>query len=120
VSGFADALREIAARVPETRAAMILGADGIAVERLVVRADANSETLAAELTTLLRASRSVSNDTGLGPLQELSVASENVTALIRAITPEYFLFVAIGPGALVGRAWLAMRLAALGLEQEFA
>ena len=42
-----------------------------------------------------------------------------MVALLVAITPEYFLFAALSPGGLLGRARFAMRLACLGLEQEF-
>lgn len=99
---------------------MIMGIDGIAIERLVVRPDANLDAVAAEYTTLLRASLQAARDTGLGQLQELSVVAERMTALIVGITPEYFLFAALSPGALAGRARFALRLASLALEQEFA
>jgi hypothetical protein len=42
-----------------------------------------------------------------------------MTALLLGITEDYFLFAALEPGALIGRARFAMRLAALALEQEF-
>jgi hypothetical protein len=37
-----------------------------------------------------------------------------------AITPEYFLFAALEPGALMGRARFALRMAGIALEKEFA
>jgi len=37
-----------------------------------------------------------------------------------AITPEYFLFAALAPGALMGRARFALHAAGLALEREFA
>ena len=55
---------------------MIMGTDGIPIERLVVRPDANMEAVAAEYTTLLRASVSAAGDTGLGDLRELSVVTD--------------------------------------------
>jgi predicted regulator of Ras-like GTPase activity (Roadblock/LC7/MglB family) len=119
VSTFAEALRAIAARVPETQVLMIMGTDGIPIERLVVRPDPNLEAVAAEYTTLLRASVSAAGDTGLGELQEMSVVTEKLTALLVGITGEYFLFAALAPGALTGRARFAMRLAGLALQREF-
>ena len=44
---FAEALEDIAKRVPETEVLMILGTDGIPIERLIVRADPNMEAVAA-------------------------------------------------------------------------
>jgi predicted regulator of Ras-like GTPase activity (Roadblock/LC7/MglB family) len=119
VAGFAEALRTIAARVPETQLVMIMGTDGIPIERLVVRPDPNLEAVAAEYTTLLRASLSAASDTGLGDLQELSIVTEKMTALLTSITSEYFLFAALGPGALTGRARHALRVAGSALEREF-
>ena len=40
--------------------------------------------------------------------------------MLVAITSEYFLFAALAPGAVTGRARFALRLAGLGLEKEFA
>ena len=119
MSGFTDALTAFASRVPETQLVMIMGTDGIAIERLAVRPDANMDAVAAEYTTLLRASLQAARDTGLGQLQELSVVAERMTALMVGITPEYFLFAALSPGAVAGRARFALRMACHALEQEF-
>jgi predicted regulator of Ras-like GTPase activity (Roadblock/LC7/MglB family) len=118
--GFREALEGVAARVPETQVLILMGTDGIPVEKLVVQPDPNLEAVAAEYTTLLRASVSAAADTGLGDLLELSVVTERMTALLVGITPEYFLFAGLDPGALVGRARFALRLAGMSLEKEFA
>jgi predicted regulator of Ras-like GTPase activity (Roadblock/LC7/MglB family) len=119
VAGFGEVLQQIATRVPETQVVMIMGTDGIPIDRLIVNADPNLDAVAAEYTGLLRASVSAAADTGLGELRELSVVTERMTALLVAITPEYFVFAGLSPGALTGRARFAMRLAALLLEREF-
>ncbi|HEX9203773.1 MAG TPA: roadblock/LC7 domain-containing protein [Vicinamibacteria bacterium] len=98
---------------------MIMGTDGIPIEKLVVRADPNVEAVAAEYTTLLRASVSAAADTGLGDLTELWVVTERLVAILVAITGEYFLFAALAPGALAGRARFALRMAGLRLRGEF-
>ena len=116
---FAQALETVASRVPEMRVVMIIGTDGIPIERLVLQHDPNLETIAAEYTTLLRSSLAASADTELGDLQELSVVTENLTTLIVAITREYFLFAVLAPGAMLGRARFALRMAGVGLEREF-
>ena len=40
---FAQALKDVAARVPETEVLMIIGTDGIPIEKLTLRADPNIE-----------------------------------------------------------------------------
>jgi len=117
--GFTDALKGIAAKVPETEVLMIMGTDGIPIEKLVLQPQANMEAVAAEYTTLLRASVAAAADTGLGDLRELSVVTQHMIALLVAITPEYFLFAALAPGALMGRARFALRMASVNLESEF-
>lgn len=116
---FAEVLRGLASRVPETDVAMIIGTDGIPIEKLMVRPDPNMEAVAAEHTTLLRASLSEASDTGLGALLELTVVTERMTILLVAITTEYFVFLSLPPGAVLGRARFALRLASLALKREF-
>ena len=120
MTGFADALKTIAARVPETHVLIVMGTDGIPIDKLVVRPEPNLDAVAAEYTTLLRASLSAASDTGLGDLKELSIVTERMVALLVAITPEYFLFAALAPDALMGRARFALHTAGLALEREFA
>ena len=120
MSGFSEALQSIAARVPETQVLIVMGTDGIPIDKLVLRPEPNLDAVAAEYTTLLRASLSAAADTGLGELKELSIVTERMVALLVSITPEYFLFAALAPGALVGRARHALRAAGFALEREFA
>lgn len=119
MGGFADTLRAFVAQVPETQLVMIVGTDGIPVERLEVAERPNIEAIAAEYMTLLRHSVTAASDTGLGALQELHVVTDGMTALMLGITHEYYIFAALQPGALLGRARFALRKAALGLEREF-
>jgi len=119
MAGFREALQGIAERVPEAEVLMVIGTDGIPVDRIAPHPVPDIETVAAEHTTLLRASLSSATDTGLGGLKELAIITERMTTLLVAITPEYFLFAALTPGAIVGRARFALRLAGLTLEKEF-
>jgi predicted regulator of Ras-like GTPase activity (Roadblock/LC7/MglB family) len=119
MDAFSRVLEQVARRVPETEVLMIIGTDGIPIEKLLLRPDPNMEAVAAEHTTLLRASLSAAADTGLGALQELTVATDRMTTLLVSITPEYFLFLSVAPGAVLGRARFALRVAGLALQKEF-
>ena len=119
MAGFAEALKQIASRVPEVEVVMVIGTDGIPIDKLTVRPAPDLEAVAAEHTTLLRARLSTARDTGLGGLRELAVVTDRMTTLLVAITPEYFLFAAPSPGAVSGRARFALRLAGLSLREEF-
>jgi predicted regulator of Ras-like GTPase activity (Roadblock/LC7/MglB family) len=119
VTAFGETLKQVAERVPETQLLIVMGTDGIPIEKLVVRAAPNLDAVAAEYTSLLKSGVAVAGDTGLGELKELSVVTEKMTALLVAITPEYFLFAGLAPGALMGRARFALRVAGIALEKEF-
>jgi predicted regulator of Ras-like GTPase activity (Roadblock/LC7/MglB family) len=118
MAGFGDVLRSVAARVPEARIVMIIGTDGIPVEKLVIRPEVNLEAVAAEYTTLLRSSLGAGADTGLGELREMCVVTERMIVMLASITEEYFLFGAMAPDALAGRARFALRLASLTLRRD--
>lgn len=120
MAGFKEALEAIAKRVPETRVLMIMGTDGIPIEKLVVQPEANLEAVTAEYTTLLRSSLAAARDTGVGELRELAVVTENMTALMESITSGYYFFACLAPGAILGRARFALRIAGASLEREFA
>lgn len=119
MTAFSDTLRQVASRVPETQLLIVMGTDGIPIERLVVRQAANLEAVAAEYTSLLKSGVAVAADTGLGQLKELSVVTEKMIALLVAITPDYFIFAGLEPGAVMGRARFALRLAGVALGKEF-
>jgi predicted regulator of Ras-like GTPase activity (Roadblock/LC7/MglB family) len=116
---FSEVLTRIADRVPETRVLMIIGTDGIPIERLIREHDPNLESIAAEYTTLLRSSLAAVSDTGLGDLHELSIITERTATLMVGITRDYFLFALLAPGAIIGRARFMLRLEGAGLEREF-
>lgn len=119
MAGFRETLERVAGRVPEASVVMIMAIDGIPVERVIVRPVAELETVAAEYTSLLRASMSAAADTGLGELNELTIGTERMTALLVGITHEYVLFAALDPHAIVGRARYYLRQAGVALRSEF-
>jgi len=119
VPAFSDALDTVIRRIPETQLVMIMGTDGIPIEKRIVRPEPNLDAVAAEYTTLLRASVSAADDTGLGELKELCVVTDKMTAILVGITAEYFLFAALSPGGLTGKARFVLRLAGLSLQREF-
>ena len=119
---FEETLTGILNRVEGGAAAVILGIDGIPIERRIVEPerDLDIDLVTTEFTTLLRRSMRVASDTGLGELKELVLVTDLMTYLLRPITPEYFLLLAIGPRGNVGRARFELRKAQLSLEEEFA
>jgi predicted regulator of Ras-like GTPase activity (Roadblock/LC7/MglB family) len=120
---FGDTLSRITAKIEGAIAAVILGIDGIPIERYVednVDDSVDIEMVATELTTLLRRGMHTASDTQLGELREMIIATEKMTFLLRPITSEYFLMLAVSPTGNVGRARFELRKAQLALLEEFA
>lgn len=109
-------------RVEGGAGAVILGIDGIVIERYVRDQDPrlDLDLIATEFTSLLRRSVHTAADTELGDLNEMMFSTDLMTFLLRPITAEYFLLLGVNPGGNVGRARFELRKAQLALETEFA
>lgn len=120
--GFTETLTGIANRIEGCAAVVILGIDGIPIERHVRDVDTSLdlETVAAEFTTLVRRSIRTASDTELGEMREMVFATDSMSFLLRPITSEYFLLLALKQGGNIGRARFELRKAQLAMEAEFA
>jgi len=118
---FASILSEMVGRVEGGAVALILGTDGIVIERFIGDIDPalDIDLIATELTTLLRRSIHTATDTGLGDLREMLFNTDLMTFVLRSLTPEYFVLFGLNPGGNVGRARFELRKAQLVLEPEF-
>src|SRR5262245_43252351 len=98
--GFADTLAGIANRIDGCAAVLILGIDGIPIDRHVRDIDPaiDIDAIAAEFTTLVKRGMRTAASAELGEMREMMLASDLMTFLLRPITPEYFLLLALNPG----------------------
>lgn len=119
---FKKALEAILERTEGSTGALIMGTDGIAVEKVLMEAgkEANLDAAAAEFTTLVRATQRVSRDTGLGLLNELVLSLEEASVVMRLLNQDYFLVLAIERDGNLGRGRYELRKAELELASEFA
>lgn len=120
MSVFDAALDQVVTRVPEIRFVTLTDTEGIEVARKSVRTDKSAQTLATEYTTVLRTVVGMAKEHGLGALRELQIGTEKTTALLMAVTNEYYLVALLEPDAITGRARFHLRLAGLELERELA
>jgi predicted regulator of Ras-like GTPase activity (Roadblock/LC7/MglB family) len=119
---FKEALQTIVANTDESLGALIMGADGLSVEKFFndEGAAANLDVAAAEFTSLVRSAARSGNDLALGGLREMVVALEQVTFLMRLFNKDYFVVLAMKPGGNLGRGRYELRKAELMLAHEFA
>jgi predicted regulator of Ras-like GTPase activity (Roadblock/LC7/MglB family) len=119
---FKDVLETILERTEGSLGALIMGTDGLAVERSLKQAgqEANLDVAAAEFTSLVRSAQRAGNDTGLGGLRELVISLEDAVLLMRLLGRDYFVVLAISPEGNLGRARFELRKAELLIASEFA
>ena len=119
---FKEALETILERTEGSLGALIMGIDGIAVERLLKEAgqEANLDVAAAEFTSLVRSAQKAGKDTGLGNLRELMISLDDAVLIMRLLGQDYFVVLDISPDGNLGRARFELRKAELQLKQEFA
>jgi predicted regulator of Ras-like GTPase activity (Roadblock/LC7/MglB family) len=119
---FKEVLETIIERTEGSLGALIMGVDGIAVERSLKESgqEANLDVAAAEFTSLVRNAQKAGKDTGLGDLRELMISLESAVVIMRLLGREYFVVLAIAPEGNLGRARYELRKAELQLKKEFA
>lgn len=119
---FKEMLESIIERTEGSLGALIMGTDGIAVEKVLGEAgvDRNLDVAAAEFTTLVRSAQRAGTDTGLGGVHELVISLEGAILIMRLLSKEYFVVLAINPQGNLGRGRFELRKAELKLAKEFA
>jgi predicted regulator of Ras-like GTPase activity (Roadblock/LC7/MglB family) len=119
---FKEMLESIIARTEGSLGALIMGTDGIAVEKVLGQAgaEANLDVAAAEFTSLVRGAQRAGTDTGLGGVRELVISLEGAVMLMRLLTKDYFVVLALRAEGNIGRGRFELRKAELKLAKEFA
>ena len=91
--------------------ASIMGVDGLPVDQVDVDAgDVDVSSLMVEFSSLLGQVRRSAQMFAAGGLEELTISSENITAIIRPITEDYLLCLALRPGANFGKGRYLLRV----------
>jgi predicted regulator of Ras-like GTPase activity (Roadblock/LC7/MglB family) len=118
---FREYLETILGRVEGGVGALIMGTDGIAVEKVLREAgtDANLDVAAAEFVSVVRGAERASANMGYGPLRELVVSTEQFHFLLRLMARDYFLVLVLGQGGNLGRGRFELRKAELDMAREF-
>lgn len=118
---FKEILQGILERAEGSSAAFIMGTDGIAVEKVLAEeaAEMNLDVAATAFTSLLRNAQRASDDVGLGSLGELVVTLESVRFIMRMLSTDYFVAIALKTDGNFGRARYELRKAELQLAREF-
>lgn len=119
---FKDLLNTMIERTEGSLGALIMGTDGIAVEKILSERgnDANLDIAAAEFTSVVRGAQRAGGDLGLGKLRELVVTLDDSIIVMRLLSKDYFVVLALGPEGNLGRGRFELRKVELQLAKEFA
>jgi len=119
---FKETLQSIVGKTDGSLGALIMGADGLSVERYFndEGAEANLDVAAAEFTSLIRSAGKSGSELDLGELRELVVSLGKVTFVMRLFNKDYFVVLALKPEGNLGRGRYELRKAELLLAKEFA
>lgn len=117
---FKEVLQDIASRTEGCLGVLIMGTDGIAVEKFwqPQGMEANLDVAVAEYTSLLRNANRTNSEMGFGKLQEFTLTSESGIFIVRFVTKDYFIAMVISPDGNFGRGRFELRRAELLLENE--
>jgi len=119
---FEQHLRRLVDGVEGGLACVVMGFDGISLEKYIA-ADPGGidvETVGMEYSVVLRSIRNTAQQLDAGDLGEVSIRNERLTAILRPVSPEYFLLFAMRPDGNFGKGRYLTRLVAPEIQRELA
>jgi predicted regulator of Ras-like GTPase activity (Roadblock/LC7/MglB family) len=115
---FSEILDVIMTKVEGAQGAIIMGMDGISLEKVSLEDASSLEAMAAEYTSLLRFTVSSIPEMAAGPLEEFIVCTGSRSIVVKMLTPEYFLLVLLSRDGNLGRARFELKKARYLLAKE--
>lgn len=118
---FKQVLQEALNRTEGCLGVLIMGTDGIPVEKVwqPAASESNLDVAVAEYTSLVRNTRRVNGEMGLGKLGEVTLSGDSGVFIMRFIGDDYFVAMILSPEGNFGRGRYELRRAELMLEKEF-
>ena len=116
---FRENLRRIVEQTEGGVAGLLMGFDGIAVDSYSREPEKlDIQTVGMEFSFILTQVRKATEILEVGGVQEVTIRAEQVTILIRVLTPEYFLALAVNPQGNTGKGRYLLRVVAPQLQAE--
>ena len=116
---FRESLRRVVEQTEGGVAGLLMGFDGIAVDsysREPERLDI--QTVGMEFSYILTQVRKAAEILEVGGVQEVTIRAEQVTIVIRILTANYFMALAVSPGGNLGKGRYLLRVEAPKLQTE--
>ena len=115
---FQESLQSIVDGCDGAVAGIVMGFDGIAVETLCRDKSLDVQTIGMEFSFVLTQVRKAAEILEVGKLEEVVIRAENLTFVIRVLSAEYFLGLALQPTANFGKGRFLVRMALSDLRAQ--
>jgi predicted regulator of Ras-like GTPase activity (Roadblock/LC7/MglB family) len=115
---FNDILRSVVQGTPGGAGAVLMGMDGIAIGEHVTEKGFPIQTVGVEYASAIKNIRSASRALEAGDLDEVTIRTEAAVFLLRLVTPEFFVAMALSPEGNAGKARYLLRLSIPQLVRE--
>ncbi len=116
---FTEILREVVEKTDGAIASVLMGFDGITVDTYAPgESPFDVETVGMEYSVVLLQIKQAAEMLEIGNTTEVAVQAENMTTLIRLLTDEYFIALAIQPGGNYGKGRYMLRIQAPKLVEN--
>ncbi len=117
---FQTHLESVVRQVDGALACSVMGFDGIAVQTHQIQGADELEltTAMVEFTNVLGQLKSAAELLKTGSVQEVSINTEKLTTLMRLVSPEYFIVLAMRPEGNYGKGRYVLRVTAPKIKAE--
>lgn len=115
---FKTLLQEVLDCVDHSMGIVVLDSDGLVVDKVIRGEEEKTENLAVECINLIKETRLLTLNPHVGALEELTLQTERMRFILRAITPEYFLVLLMKPQGLAGLARYQLAKSRFKVEKE--
>ena len=116
---FQEVLKRVVDNTDGAIAALLMGYDGIPVEQYVADgATLDVATIGMEYSVILKSIINAAEMLEIGAALEVSIRAERMTTLVRLVTDEYFVAIAIEPEGNLGKARYLTRVQAPTLAEN--
>ena len=116
---FREHLEEVCRSVDGAVACSLMGVDGIEVDTHVKEGGGiDVKSLLVEYSGVLRSAREAAEAHEAGGVAEIAISTDKLQAVVRIVSPEYFMVVALTPDGNIGKARYLLRVTAPKLRAE--
>jgi len=116
---FRDSLRHLVEQTEGGFAGLLMGFDGIAVESFAKdQSKADIQTVGMEFSYILTQVRKAADTIEAGSVEEVAIRTDRMTLLIRVLSRDYFVALAIAPTGNSGKGRYLLRVTAPKIQAE--